>query len=78
MKALLVIDMPKTCGECPLCYKEEMFQYRCKVSEDKVVFKERYENCPLKPLPEKKGNTIYKVVGTYEDGYDACIDDIRR
>lgn len=62
-KAVLIIDMPKSCIECPLCDKAELISegnflykqlYRCKVEPEDVedgylpnIIKEKPEWCPL-------------------------------
>ena len=67
MKAILVMDMPKTCYECPLCYCDTDYDYVCsaltiKAKDDytddtnEIVNDEewtdcRYSKCPLKPMP---------------------------
>ena len=58
-KAILIIDMPKRCGECPICatYQEHAWAIRefwCPVVDDKDV--DPYEKpgwCPLMELKEK-------------------------
>ena len=68
MKAILVIDMPKACDECPLLLFETETD-RCKAfhkqvlveGEDKPIW------CPLKPMPEKlyvEANQIEDVMHT--------------
>lgn len=86
-KSILVIDMPKSCGECKLCYKDgdSWFDYRCTVSEDKVEYESIYENCPLKPLPQRKQKRTEfpQYSKEYEaycigdiDGWNYCLDEI--
>lgn len=80
-KAILVIDMPKYCFECPVCEVWEVIpscEECCCAMEQKDITN-RYNKpdwCPLKPLPEKmKGNdSIYYQWGDYEDGWNHCID----
>lgn len=58
-KAILVIDMPSCCNECPICasYAESAFsirEYWCTASDNTDV--DPYDKpkwCPLKPVPEK-------------------------
>lgn len=52
MKAILIVEMPKKCIDCPLVYKEDHFIYRCKVSEDQVDSNGIYCDCPLRPYQE--------------------------
>ena len=79
MKAILVIDMPKNCFDCP-CVEDEM-GYCCATNDRKVCpWQSIPEWCPLKPLPKKKEMTIIKR-GQYEEskyikGYNDCISEI--
>ena len=62
MKAILVMDMPKSCDECPLCRRElinawlEQYGDVCLFSyediTDECYFK-RPDWCPLRPVLEK-------------------------
>lgn len=76
MKAVLVIDMPNNCLECPLHDVEYNYCVANDDAHSNTYIYERESWCPLRLLPEKKGNPIYKVVGTYEDGFDACLKEI--
>lgn len=76
-KAILVMDMPHSCSECPCCYIP-----RCEVLEKSLKTSEIYECkpdwCPLRELPQKKkantNTTAYdKAV---QIGYNTCIDEI--
>lgn len=69
-KAVLTIDMPKICVECPFCYKSDLFSegnfmykqtYRCKVQPEDVedvylpnIIKTKAEWCPLKLLVKRE------------------------
>ena len=57
-KAILVIDMPDCCGECPIhaSYADSAFsirEYWCTTIGEDVNPKTKPDWCPLKPLPEK-------------------------
>ena len=81
MKAILVVDMPERCWDCP--YGHDMWQgeYRClldgKTKLD-VPNDERSEECPLKPMPSEKylsprdehDDIIFQM------GWNGCIDEI--
>ena len=76
MKAILVIDMPKSCDECMF----SDYFWNCKFcgNVDHTAFTgERYVKCPLKPMPEKKKtlDDIYAGSG-FDRGYNACINEI--
>ena len=61
MKAILVLDMPNTCGECPYSYYSNLEDWEdetkcCAIH--KGGYLEDYDQmravwCPLKPMPEK-------------------------
>lgn len=86
-KAILVLnEMPKSCEKCPVFNSDF---YTCQ-----LVFGElyeearkgiRHENCPLKPMPEKKHNNGgYRVIdgmerfydSEHDDGWNDCLDEI--
>lgn len=88
-KAVLVIDMPENCEECP--YLDDV-SYTCGAFE---VLKQRYTKevpdegeprpdwCPLKALPEKKKPSKFPVSPglpwketDYEQGWNSCLDEI--
>ena len=75
MKAILVIDMPKSCAKCKL----EDFGYCWGGSSNvRLMATERSKECPLKPMPEKNTWDITKNghVTEYAEGYNACLDEI--
>ena len=87
MKAILVIEMPNSCGECSICasWQECAFstrEYWCPYMDNKDVEPNtRPDWCPLKPMPEKmqvcgKYPQPDGIVPSYKIGYNACIDEI--
>ena len=82
MKAILVIDKPENCEDCPLFRTAEDFNATidyCMSGKGKELFMVREkgvsEKCPLKPLPQRK----YYSDGEdkrYIDGYDDCVDEL--
>lgn len=54
-KAILVIDMPKNCFDCPLCINDEYgLSLKCCLRYKEYVDKDgKPDWCPLKPAPEK-------------------------
>lgn len=77
MKAVLVIDMPNECDECPLQDGE-----KCYARQDWISTISNWK-CPLKPLPQKKvldeelfmtGN--FRLVNARFTGWNDCIDEI--
>ena len=78
-KAVLVMDMPGSCWECRL---NNDYGFCSAVTQRNLstgpYYDRRSENCPLRPLPEKKqicfeesdyGHGITK-------GWNACIDEV--
>lgn len=80
-KAILVLnEVPKRCMECPFAYEYEQM-YFCKTLQKITGTKK--DECPLKPMPEKKeAHTYSPVIGyfDYDDiygtGYNDCINEI--
>ncbi len=52
-KAILIIDMPDSCKDCPLCVSEEFIpsvdEYRCIVENTAVDAYDKPDWCPLRP-----------------------------
>lgn len=78
MKAVLVLEMPKNCEDCPLNYD----YIECMGAETaiKLNYAEIPEKCPLRPLPEKR---VYKdnynrfsSQLAYEQGWNRVIEEI--
>jgi hypothetical protein len=70
-KAILVMDMPKYCIECPFCTEEEeciAFDVNT-IEVDILAYKPKW--CPLREVPQKK-----ELWSKFELGYNACIDEI--
>ena len=69
-KAVLVIDMPKSCGECPFCRglnecKVKKYLVRDRLCTIFTVDAQIMEGgkpswCPLRELPEKQDTIIYE------------------
>lgn len=92
-KAILVMDMPDSCLKCPMLNGNDDCILQ---SEDdnfmRDTFEELKDNCPLKPVPEKKeeryglcrkdsyGNleTYGEKVDSVAVGYNQCIDEIMK
>ena len=85
-KAILVIDMPTRCGECPVCasYQSCAFsirEYWCSTNGKDVEPDSKPDWCPLKKVPEKydvlaaiENNPNYDP--SYDVGRNDCIDEI--
>ena len=81
-KAILVIDMPKTCDDCKYCQNGRWLNYLCGLTYEEFEFfnGERKKFCPLKPMPthviDRNTFAIENKHMNYQDGYNACIDEI--
>ena len=55
MKAMLLIDMPNICDECPFSWKtDKEWLLSCQLEHDLGTSKGQKPTwCPLKPMPEK-------------------------
>ena len=84
-KAILIIDMPINCNNCP-CFDCGDDRCCCNVlnidlcNEDTTII---YKDCPLKPIPSKKEITVemmwnskYEAESLYYAGFNACLDEI--
>lgn len=76
-KAVLIIDLPENCRDCPF------FGYECRLTRNRCNWYNedgRHETCPLQELPgpmEVCGR--YPQPGTvpsYRIGWNACLDKI--
>lgn len=78
-KAILVIEVPKYCIDCP-CHFAGMSTLVCGVKKEKLLTDdiETYKPdwCPLNLLPEKKPHTEDVLEIFMNTGYNACIDEI--
>ena len=78
-KAILVIDMPSSCIDCP-CHFAGMQTVVCGVNKKELLTDdiETYKPdwCPLKPIPQKKKNAIGTNYQRFVNGYNDCIDEI--
>ena len=85
-KAVLVIDMPERCLDCPLGYEDDYGDW-CIASvgetgEHRDIYQQvhnkltRPDWCPLKPLPKKKPSLDEPMKNLIWEGYNNCIDDI--
>ena len=79
MKAILVIDMPNCCAECPLMLwdaKSEYYGACCPTLKEVNCVADSYKEnenkgikpdwCPLKPMPEKSGLVHQDVDGWWK------------
>lgn len=82
MKAVLVIDTPTNCYECPLIYWGNIGGWNCKPTRALLDdANKKPEWCPLRPLPERKdeGSVLKPLpfeVYMYRYGFNECLDEI--
>ncbi len=89
-KAILIIDMPSSCGKCEFCREtgegrhvceQTVYKGRCKRIDYEVenYMYEKPTCCPLREVPKKR-RTIGKISENDQlcinVGYNACIDEI--
>ena len=79
-KAILVMDMPQSCGKCPLFHG---FYTDMTCGANNYTINYPYPKdfkpdwCPLKPLPEKEyADTGIVEVDEFAAGWNACLDEI--
>ena len=74
MKAILVIDMPETCDDCPLT---EWAGGYCRLAGMFVAEDERPSWCPLKPMPQKMRTDANDIEeDSYWQGWNSCLEEI--
>ena len=87
-KAMLVMDMPKSCKDCRIRFSASWSDY-CPYEKTGTYYEDVDEFvqhnskpnwCPLKEVPQRKGLLKqlpkYGTDTHYEQGYNACIDEI--
>ena len=82
MKAILVINMPQTCGECP-CHDKSDWDEGCMVmtrETDGYAYKKRMDWCPLKPMPPRTESALTDgdYVWGFASGWNACLKEIEK
>ena len=82
MKAILVLEMPSKCSDCQFYYQthDENDDYvsKCEVLNDMTIdgFIDKYSECPLRPLPDKKPHAEEFLEVFMNASYNSCIDEI--
>lgn len=80
-KSLLVLNTPKNCEECILCKRAFDNCYYCMATNQIIVdVSLKKHGCPLNKMPQRKSLRCrlpeYDTDTHYEQGYNACLDDI--
>ena len=73
-KAILVMDMPKSCNECDVICTEYYAVFKNGSFETLV----KPDGCPLKEMPQKAKYIADDTIceNAAKIGYNACIDEI--
>lgn len=77
MKAILVIDMPSNCDECPLCdYEYNECKGKTDIKPKVWVSDERQPWCPLRELPnyEINNDKANQYHQRFCNGWNAMVD----
>lgn len=84
-KAVLVMNMPGRCADCPLRNSEKTSYVCCYLTLKNISSADYYDKkpdwCPLRELPEKmKVCGRYPqpdgIIPSYKIGWNACLDEI--
>ena len=86
MKAIVVIDMPESCDECP-CYYKDFFVCRVAKKENENWYGTKPNWCPLKSMPNRdpisdeeiaseEDYEVRKFCGAFNLGWNNCLDEI--
>ena len=83
MKSVLVIDMPESCGECPMHHSNPYSACKIKYYDllpwyNVVNPNKKPDWCPLKPFPEEDNTEEYLSEWSrgYQGGWNDCINAI--
>ena len=73
MKAILVLDMPNDCDDCPLnAHTDYDFDICWVDKKSKGV-------CPLKPMPEKMRTDADDIEeDSYIQGWNECLEEVEK
>lgn len=82
-KAILILEMPECCADCPCSFFERSnpkLNLICGVTQEDANNVGKPDWCPLKPMPKKQalngGLTEFQMGA--RSGYNLCIDDIMK
>ncbi len=86
MKAVLVMEMPESCEECPLCRHDTFEQLGCSAQNHVINFiirmvgQKKPRWCPLRPMlkeiPSRDGMVEDEYKDGYRDGWNECVESI--
>ena len=85
-KAVLVMDMPERCADCPLRSSEKTSYVCCYLTLKNISSTDYYDKkpdwCPLRELPEREEELPvekYEFGGlgkAFTSGWNTCLDEI--
>ena len=87
-KGIIVVDIPEKCKYCPFSVNRIGANHYCYIVESignydalshPISMDEYYSKpdwCPIKPMPERAYHENYCDGGRYDEGWNACIDEI--
>ena len=79
-KAVLVMDMPECCADCPCSFFERdnpILNLICGVTQEDAYNVGKPDWCPLRELPEKKECRIGEHgERMFRAGFNACLNEI--
>lgn len=83
MKAILILDMPSCCNECPIRRDDMDCCSYIMNTRSKTAFgydTKRLDICPLKPMPKQKEHLNCEgcnhIECEYAEGWNDCIEEI--
>jgi hypothetical protein len=81
-KAVLVMNMPECCADCPCSFFERdnpILNLICGVTQEDAYNVGKPDWCPLRELPEKKERRIGEHgERMFRAGFNACLNEIMR
>ena len=75
-KAILVIDMPKGCYECPLAVETVHNYDACCITGSRIMSYDKFDWCPLKLAPKPIEVNYGSDEQDWEKGYNSCVEQI--
>lgn len=81
-KAILVMDMPESCRDCPIRSLSDDCQVAGRYVQEYRYNKNKPDWCPLREMPERKNGTDYlnEVYHhpAFDCGWNACLNRINQ
>ena len=77
-KAVLVMDMPECCADCPCSFFERdnpILNLICGVTQEDAYNVGKPDWCPLRELPEKKESDSFLIEAVKNDCFDGTDSD---